>query len=501
MTDFSTPRRMSPGAFLIMFLKSSREIIGITFVAIVYLFYDSSDSGGSPFRKVALAASIILVYSLAVAFARYYFRKFHIEGDKLIYTHGVAKRETVSIPLSSVHNLRTKSGLVYRLLGMRGVAFDTLASDDREVELILDEADWQKLLESVDRGETAGLMSNGAEAITAPPPPVGDETKRVSNLNILKGALCQNHLKGFAVLATIAFALMDKIGQLDEDATTRVIDYIDTHAGGLMPTVWQFIGILLAIYLIVMALWTGKIALRYGDMSLALAHNRLTIESGLISKFTCRLTRDKTTVLTIKQNPLEKIADCQTISLHQAVNATDKDKESDIRIYGTDLGSEMLAWWLGDNREKSDTPLLAAASGIGLMWRRFIPQLLIAAGAVFIIIHFTDIILPTAIAGLCYVAVAAIRAVMAWKHSSIELSDTHIRINRGNIATIREYIRYRDIQSAGIASTPLTRYTRRVTLRISTNAGTVAIPSLRRPAALALLNRLLTPQVIGSITQ
>ena len=145
MTDFSTPRRMSPGAFLIMFLKSFREIIGVTFVAIVYLFYDSSDSDGSPFRKAALAAGIILVYSLPVAFARYYFRKFHIEGDKLIYTHGVAKRETVSIPLSSVHNLRTKSGLVYRLLGMRGVAFDTLASDDREVELILDEADWQKL--------------------------------------------------------------------------------------------------------------------------------------------------------------------------------------------------------------------------------------------------------------------------------------------------------------------------------------------------------------------
>ena len=91
MTDFSTPRRMSPGAFVIMFLKSFKDIVGAAFVVLVYMLYNSHDSGGRLFWKFALAAGIILTYSLAVAFTRYYFRKFHIEGDKLIYTRGLAE--------------------------------------------------------------------------------------------------------------------------------------------------------------------------------------------------------------------------------------------------------------------------------------------------------------------------------------------------------------------------------------------------------------------------
>ncbi|WP_286526213.1 PH domain-containing protein, partial [Duncaniella freteri] len=110
MTDFSTPRRMSPGAFVIMFLKSFKDIVGAAFVVLVYMLYNSHDSGGRLFWKFALAAGIILTYSLAVAFTRYYFRKFHIEGDKLIYTRGLAEKQTTSIPLSRIHTLRTKRG-------------------------------------------------------------------------------------------------------------------------------------------------------------------------------------------------------------------------------------------------------------------------------------------------------------------------------------------------------------------------------------------------------
>ncbi|WP_304471842.1 PH domain-containing protein, partial [uncultured Muribaculum sp.] len=377
MTDFSTPRRMSPGAFVIMFLKSFKDIVGAAFVVLVYMLYNSHDSGGRLFWKFALAAGIILTYSLAVAFTRYYFRKFHIEGDKLIYTRGLAEKQTTSIPLSRIHTLRTKRGLVYRLLSMRGVAFDTLASDKQEVELILDERDWQMLLERVSKGENFAHITDDSVAL---PPPVKDDTRSISNLNILKGALCQNHLKGFAVLATVTLALFDKISQIDDNATDRIIEYIGTHAGDVMPTAWQCLCLLVAIYLIVMALWTGKIALRYDNMTLRMTDNLLTIESGLVSRFTCRLAREKTTVLTIKRNPLEKIAGCQTISLQQAENATDSKNEGGIRIYGSNLGDELLAWWLGNNGSVNDTTLLSAASGIGLMMRRFIPHLLLAAG-------------------------------------------------------------------------------------------------------------------------
>ena len=62
MTDFSTPRRMSPGAFVIMFLKSFKDIVGAAFVALVYMLYNSHDSGGRLFWKFALPAGTIQTY-------------------------------------------------------------------------------------------------------------------------------------------------------------------------------------------------------------------------------------------------------------------------------------------------------------------------------------------------------------------------------------------------------------------------------------------------------
>ena len=68
----------------------------------------------------------------------------------------------------------------------------------------------------------------------------------------------------------------------------------------------------------------------------------MTIESGLLSRYTCRIAQDKATVLTIKQNPLEKAAHCQTITISQALNVMDTKKEGNIRIYGSDSRRQIV---------------------------------------------------------------------------------------------------------------------------------------------------------------
>lgn len=488
MTDFSTPRRMSPGAFVIMFIKSFREIVGTAFVAAGYLLYKRDDSGLRLFLGVAIAIGVILAWATVLTFIRYYFRKFHIDSDKLIYTSGFAAKQTTSIPLSRVHTLRTKSGLFYRLLGMRGITFDTLASDKEEIELILDEHDWHMLLDRVKRGENCATVTDD----TIPPPlPVEENIRTVSNSNILKGALCQNHLKGFAILGAAALAVYDKLNQIYEDTATRVIGYIDAHSGDILPSAWECIYFFVSIYLVVMLLWIGKIALRYGDMTILFSNKRLIIESGLVSRFTCRLACEKTTVLKIKQNPVEKTVGCQTITLRQAANATDNKKEGGIRIYGSNFGSELLTWWLGDTEDSNHANVMDAKSGKGLLMRRFIPHLIVAATGAAIIISTTQFLLPAVILSTVYAGVASVRAVMAWKHSRIDLKESYVRINGGNIAQISEYTRYSDIETVSISGTPFTKYTQRVSLRLSTNAGTTTVYSLLKDDALAIRNYIL----------
>ena len=107
-------------------------------------------------------------------------------------------------------------------------------------------------------------------------------------------------------------------------------------------------------------------------------------------------------------------------------------------------------------------------------------------------------VLPVVILGVVYAGVAAMRAVMAWKHGGIELKESYVRINRGNIACIREYIRCRDIESVGISSSPFTPYTRRVSLKITTNADFTKVYSLAVDRALAIHRMLILTQTAGS---
>lgn len=484
MYDFSTPRRMSPAAFLIIFLKTLRDYISIFFVAMFYLVVDIFKSSTIKPGAIAIAVLLIIVLPALIAFFRYYFCRFHIENDKLIFTHGFGFKQSTSIPLSRVHTLRTKRGIFYRLMGMRGVSFDTLSSGAQEVELILEEPEWEQLLQRVSAGED---FADAADTIETLPPPFKDERLKVSNMNILKGGLCQNHLKGFAILGAILFAILDNLSQLEDDTAIQIFDYIDRQANNLALSAFEWIILAAAVYLLAMLLWIGKVALRYYGMSIHIADNRLTIESGMLSRYTSRIPRDKATVLMIKQNPIEKMAHCQTIRIRQAKNVTDtKSEERDIRIYGSDLGDRLLAWWLGDGGRFERPFVMSARSGKGLFMRRFLPHLLLAIAVSAIMIFAADIVLPAVIICTAYAVIMAWRAAMAWKHGGIELTETHIRIDRGNIAKINEYIRYRDVESVCLRTTPFTSVTGRVSLQISTNAGATTVYSLQAASASAI---------------
>lgn len=487
MNDFTTPRRMSPAAFIVIWMQSFQQLLTAIVIVIGMILFDDEEIFSQRIITTLAMLGGALVLSAAVAFTKYYFRKYHIEGDSLIYTHGLAFKNTTSMPLERIHNLRTKSGIFYRLVDMRGVSFDTLASDKQEVELILNESEWQALLRQVRLGEdfpNAGVQ----DTAVAPPPPFRQETLHVSNLNIIKGALCQNHLQGFAILGAVAAAIFEKVNEIDEDATGQIIDYIDAHAGEVSLSVGQILLCAAVIYLFVMLLWTGRTAIRYYGMTIDIADSKLTFESGLFSRYTSRIARNKATVLSIKQNPLERLAQCETIAIHQAENVTDEKKRGDITIYGSDLGNRILDWWTGDDTENElpfrdkdsvkESVLMTARSGKGVFVRRFMPHLLIAVVALLVLMFAADIVMPAIAVCSLYTVLMAVRAVMAWRHSSIELTDTYVLINRGNIARIREYVRYPDIESIRIRRTPFTRYTGRVSLQIATNSGPTTVYSL-----------------------
>lgn len=507
MTDFSKPRRMGASAFFIILLKTLKEIGSLfLFVLVMQIPKVEDRSLMEILGKILISFGIIVAFAVVVSFVRYYIQKFHIEGDKLVYSSNFLSKNTTSIPLSKVHNVRTDKGLFYRIFDVRGISFDTLAGKGKEVELILDETDWRLLLNLVKTGENIADAASYADtpkladdadgyarqSAAFPSASEAEEDIRVGTFKIFKGALCQNHLKGLAVIGALLVPVIDHMDQLGDDVIPRVLDFASSHVeDAAHVSLIQWCCLMVVACLIVVVAWTGNAVVRYGEMLLRLTPSRLTMESGVISRFTIRLARDKATILEIKENILERLLHCQTIVLLQASNATDKKNKSDIRIYGSMLGKRLRSWWLGENTDMSVATVASAKSGRGLFLRKFIPNVIIAAIVTGISIYY-DYAILTSIISAVYLFIMATRSLMAWRHSGIILTDLYVQIRRGNIARISDYINYRDIESVSVRSTPFTRFLGRVSLSIDTNARSFRVYSLTYGSANRIRNLILS---------
>lgn len=227
MTDFTVPQRMSRSAFFIILAKTSKSILGpiIIFIFIKVSGADFNPADGATWLKTLAILGAFLALSLLSAFIAYYPKKFYIKDGNLIFSHGLIKRENTCIPLERIHSLRTRQDFWYRLLEMRGIVFDTLASKKEEIELILDESDWKRLLLQIEKEEHPQCVS--------PPgiPPEYNPTSvlRFDNKDLLIDTLCQNHLKGMAILAGFIAVILDRIGDFSDNATATVTNYAVSH--------------------------------------------------------------------------------------------------------------------------------------------------------------------------------------------------------------------------------------------------------------------------------
>lgn len=123
MTDFSVPQRMSLGAFFIYFLKYFKFVFNAAIIFGIYKIFNSDGDFVGNLLKIAAMLGGTIALALVVALMAYYKIKFHVEGGNLIYRHNLLSSVTTTIPLNSIHTLRTRQGLLYRIPGHERCAF------------------------------------------------------------------------------------------------------------------------------------------------------------------------------------------------------------------------------------------------------------------------------------------------------------------------------------------------------------------------------------------
>lgn len=484
MTDFSAPRHMSRGAYIIIFLSKFKDWLwGLAiFLSIKFLESGHDDSFDGRVGEILAISGIIIVLAAIFALIEYRSKKFYVKDGSLVLIHGVFQRETTTIPLKRIHSLRTKRGLFYRLFEMRGVGVDTIASKGEEIELILDESDWDQLLLYIEKEESKQPDSS------VPPTYNPKSTIKYSNANLLKGALCQNHLKGLVVLMGFFAAIFDKINDFTEDSVEKLAEYALEHNEILSISPVTVVSLFILAYLAVLLLWLGKVVLRYYDMTITEDTNLLTFDSGLVARASSRFAYDKVCTILVKRNIIEKKLKCCTVMLKQALNATADKEEDKLRIYGADSAKPFIRWWLGADYAQERT-FATAKSGTGVLLRTSLPRIILSVIAATVLwLHqlYGWIIIP----GI-YALISIFRGICAMRHSRLDLKETYIRVNNGHFADIRNYIKYSDVEVVRIIRTPLTYRFGRVTLELATPGSTFRIRSIKETEAAGIYEMIL----------
>lgn len=486
--DFSHPQRMSPPAFFIIFTKLFKRFLGpvgtIAFINLISA-YTRDTEHLLLFILITIAAcfGFPLIYTLI-----YYFtRKYYVKDGNLVFLSGLLNREKTIVPLDRIHSLRTQRGIWYRLFDMRGIIFDTLATRKEEIELILDEYDWKRLLSAIEQEEkTENSVEQVTESQDTKPSPTS--TIHYPTKNLLLAALCQNHLKGMAVLGSFFAVLFGNLSDLPEETTDTVAFYLDEYFEELLASPLMIITYLAIVYALILILWLGRVLLRYFNTTLSYDSKLLTFTYGLLNRASCRFFHDKICTIWIKRNFLEKKFGFCTLMLRQALNVSAQKEDDNMKLYGTDSSTFFLKWWLGD--DYADSPeIMAAKSGKGVLYRYagIIAVLCIAIAIPIILLEeYIWLIVPGII--LLY---SIAKGFYKMRQSKIALKEDYLVIHDGAFAEMANYIKYSNVEVVRLRRSPFTRFSHRVALAISTSGTTFIVPSLPETQAIAIYEHLL----------
>ncbi|MEQ8206365.1 MAG: PH domain-containing protein, partial [Woeseia sp.] len=133
--EAGTWRRTSPFAILFFLGRIFRLIAKNAWQSLAPLIALLVAYEGDIVSKLMLASIGFSVFITVSAILSYWFFRFQISADSILIRQGVFKKKQLDIKFERIQGINSEQGLVYRLLGLVTVSFDTAGSDGNEGNL------------------------------------------------------------------------------------------------------------------------------------------------------------------------------------------------------------------------------------------------------------------------------------------------------------------------------------------------------------------------------
>jgi len=271
-------------------------------------------SSGDIADKLILGGIGLAIVIAVGSLLSYWFFRFQISGDAVLIRHGVIKKKQLDIKFDRIQGINTQQNLLYRLLGLVTVTFDTAGSAGSEGNLpavtrsfadSLRECIGKPLL--VEEADSSNSQSDASALV------------RLDWRDMIRIGLADR--RAFIVLA-FAGPLFEKAGDKIDAVITDIVTL--SAANGIQLDAVDGVLIGMAIFVIVILLFVvASIAaafLRYHNFELHLQDDTIRSSGGLFTRHEHSMKLGKIQTLRLQQSVMQRLLKCYRLTARQAVS-------------------------------------------------------------------------------------------------------------------------------------------------------------------------------------
>ncbi len=437
-------------------------------------------TGGITTERLSYLAAVGFAVTVVYAVAAWWNTRFQLAATEIILKSGVFNRRQLNLEYANVQSVNETQNVIYRLSNVVDVQLDSPGSGDREVKLpALKPAvvrDIRRLVEQ----QKAHVDLSESEDLALPE----DRSERVLRLNfadLIRIGLSSNRAVVFLAILGSAYGAL---ATQDLPVSFSIDYWIGRWVRSLPEAQWGP-----AIALIVLAVIVGLMLLsvigaiiRFYGFELFRDASTLRTRAGLLTRYTQALALVKIQMLSIQRGLLQQLFGIASLKISQIGSAKQASTSMQIPAVNSDHRGQLLDDVGMRPFEAALHQLIPRVSFRLVITRTVVIGVLPAALLIALAVPEGQTWEALQVAAV-WLSLVTVQAYLSWRKLGMLTTNKLLVGRRGTLATYWRLFENHKTQAIHIKQSPFQRRRGLVTLGVTSAAGRIRVPYLKRDDA------------------
>lgn len=339
---FNIPQRQSKWAIIFIIIRFIKRLALQIWPILIALFLGRSSNSFDRLELIVAGMGILGMITSIIAYFRYYY---HISDTELIIRRGLFNRIKLNIPFERIQSINFKQNVLHQLLNVTELDIDTAGSKEKELQIdALSISKAEQLRAILLQKKSKANPSLALEVDQAMESPEKEQILALSDRDLIKVGLSQNHFKPIGLLIGFIFSLYAYSYTIDVDPM-EIFEFIWKRGSAL-----DFLELTILTLLIIPGLVLYSIIrvyLNYYKLQFWRQESKFQVMQGLFTRQEFAAVDKKIQILSWSQNLLERAIGFYNLHFRQASSGTQREEKTRFMIPGCDekrIRFVMNAW-------------------------------------------------------------------------------------------------------------------------------------------------------------